>query len=130
MNAAPQPESQPSAKDDRLHDGVARFNRGEFFECHEILEAAWLDASGDEKIFLQGLIQLAVSFYHLRRGNFPGSSRLLRAAVEKLSGAMATDHSVELRELVAVLRPLLEQIESGQASPQMPAPRLQLLRTE
>jgi uncharacterized protein len=130
LNAAPQPEPQPSAKDERLQDGVARFNRGEFFECHEILEAAWLDASGEEKIFLQGLIQLAVSFYHLRRGNFTGSGRLLRAALEKLSGAMGAAHAVELRELVGALPPLLERIESGQASPETPLPRLQLLRTE
>ena len=68
----------------RLREGVGLFNRGEFFECHEVLEAAWLESAGEEKIFLQGLIQVSVSFYHLRRGNFSRLSPLVTRWSEKI----------------------------------------------
>ena len=106
----------------RLREGVELFNRGEYFECHEVLEAAWLEACGADKTFLQGLIQVAVSFYHLRRGNFPGSSRLLRAGLEKLSQCGSRAEIENLKELIAALQPLPEQIAAGSVSSDWPAP--------
>jgi predicted metal-dependent hydrolase len=111
---------------ERLREGVELFNRGEFFECHEVLEAAWLEAAGAEKKFLQGLIQVAVSFYHLRRGNFPGSSRLLRAGLEKLSRSGSRAEIENLAELLTVLQPLPEQIAAGSVSPDWPAPVIEV----
>ena len=57
------------------------FARGEYYECHEVLERIWLR---DKRRFYQGLIQLAVAFYHLSRGNVTGGRKLLAAAEEKL----------------------------------------------
>src|SRR5690242_18943784 len=68
----------------QIRMGVELFNRGEFFECHEVLEQVWLNAQQQKTLFLQGLIQIAVSFYHLRRGNTIGAERLLSAGVSKL----------------------------------------------
>ncbi|MDX6770612.1 MAG: DUF309 domain-containing protein [Elusimicrobiota bacterium] len=39
---------------------------GKYFEAHEELEAGWLKASGDEKVLLQGLIQVAAGLHRLR----------------------------------------------------------------
>ena len=111
---------------ERLRQGIALFNRGEFYECHEVLEAAWLDASGGQKMFLQGVIQLAVAFFHLRRGNSAGSSRLMRAAVEKLSGC-AGAAPVDLPALLEPLQSLAGRIEAGQIPPDFPAPEIRLL---
>jgi len=110
-----------------LRQGIALFNRGEFYECHEILEAAWLEASGSQKIFLQGLIQLAVAFFHLRRGNNAGSSRLLRAGLEKLSGCLASPQPVDLPALLEPLQSLAGRIEAGQIPPDFPAPEIRIL---
>src|SRR5688500_7101970 len=57
------------------------FDRGEDFECHEVLERLWLR---DKNRFYQALIQLAVALYHLSRGNTEGGRKLLAAAEEKL----------------------------------------------
>jgi len=120
------PDPLTSAQHKRLREGLALFNRGEFFECHEVLEAVWLEASGEDKVFLQGLIQVTVSFYHLRRRNFAGSSRLLRAALEKLSSPSRCQQLINTASLLETLRPLPERIEAGQASPDTPAPEIQL----
>jgi len=120
LNSAP----LTSTQSERLRNGIALFNRGEFFECHEVLEAVWLEVSGEDKLFLQGLIQVAVSFYHLRQGNFAGSSRLLRAGVKKLSACAASQQPVDVQAMLHQLEPLPERIEKGQASPETPAPEI------
>ena len=113
-----------SAQVRQLREGLALFNRGDFFECHEVLESVWLEASGEDKVFLQGLIQVAVSFYHLRRRNFAGSSRLLRAALEKLASPSECRHLIDTATLLETLQPLPERIEAGQVSPETPAPEI------
>jgi predicted metal-dependent hydrolase len=114
----------------RLRRGLELFNRGEFFESHEALEAVWLETSGEDRIFLQGLIQVAVSFYHLRRGNFVGSRRLLLAALEKLSGPSECRDLVNTAGLIEMLTPLLASIQSGRASSDTPAPEIRLVSVD
>jgi hypothetical protein len=52
-----------------FHQGVEYFNTAEWFEAHEVWEDIWHLASGDKKMFYQGLIQAAVTIEHVRRGN-------------------------------------------------------------
>ena len=128
--------SKPHPHHDQIREAVHLFNRGDFFECHEVLEAVWLENSGEQKLFLQGLIQVAVSFYHLRRGNFTGSERLLRAALQKLSRSDGQprpladansyyDYGIDVPGLIAFLSPLPDRMKLGMASPEDPAPLLE-----
>jgi predicted metal-dependent hydrolase len=59
---------------------VALYNHRQFFECHEVLEQAWLQAEGRPKDFYKGLIQAAVAFHHWSRGNLPGAMSLYRSS--------------------------------------------------
>ncbi len=68
-----------------LRKGVQEFNSGRFFECHDILEEIWRGAPGPARDFLQGLIHLAVGFYHLNNGNLLGGESQLSKALLKLS---------------------------------------------
>lgn len=67
-----------------IEKGVALFNDREFWHAHEAWEAIWLKATGEEKVFLQGLIQLAAAYHHVQRGTFSGGVRLFDAALRKL----------------------------------------------
>ncbi|HUR81575.1 MAG TPA: DUF309 domain-containing protein [Thermoanaerobaculia bacterium] len=68
-----------------LAEGISLFNDRKFWHAHEAWERDWLAAEGDEKIFLQGLIQLAAAYHHVQRGTFSGGVRLFDAALEKLA---------------------------------------------
>lgn len=73
-----------------LLQAISLLNRGDYFECHEVLEALWQPLPpGPEKTFYQGLIQVAVGLYHQQRGNHVGAVRKLRAGVEKLRAVLA-----------------------------------------
>jgi predicted metal-dependent hydrolase len=66
--------------------GLGHFNAGEFWDAHESWETIWLEAESEVHIFLQGLIQLAAAYHHVKRGTYPGGLRLFDAALQKLEG--------------------------------------------
>jgi len=43
------------------------FNRGEYYEAHDVLEHLWLQCEDEHELFYKGLIQLAGGFVHLRK---------------------------------------------------------------
>jgi hypothetical protein len=69
----------------RLGRGVELFNRGEFFDSHEVLEEAWRGEEGEAKLFLQALIHMAVGMYHWERGNRLGAGRQFEKGLRKLA---------------------------------------------
>lgn len=60
---------------------VRLFNRGEYWESHEVLEGPW---RREGSRFYHGLILYASAFVHARRGNAHG----VRAQLEKAEGAL------------------------------------------
>ncbi|MBS4217260.1 DUF309 domain-containing protein [Bacillus sp. FJAT-49711] len=57
----------------------------DYFECHEVLEDHWKNNGMARDSIWVGLIQMAVSFYHYRRGNIKGSVKLIDKAIRLLS---------------------------------------------
>jgi hypothetical protein len=43
------------------------FNKGEYYEAHDVLEHLWLQCDDSNEPFYKGLIQLAGAFVHLRK---------------------------------------------------------------
>ena len=64
--------------------GVAHFNAREFWDAHEAWEEIWLAAESEVEQFLQGLIQVAAAYHHLKRGTFSGGVRLFDAGLQRL----------------------------------------------
>jgi predicted metal-dependent hydrolase len=62
--------------DPRYLAGIAHFNRGEYFDAHEVWEELWRDGPPADRRFYQSLIQAAVAIYHWGRGNPAGAGRL------------------------------------------------------
>ncbi len=50
---------------------IEKFNEGEYYECHDLLEEIWMENKSDK--FLQGLLQMAVGLYHREYGNIKGA---------------------------------------------------------
>lgn len=95
---------------DELADGVRLFNSGSFWHAHEAWEKLWLVASGDEKAFLQGLIQLAAAYHHVQKGTLRGAPRLFDAALQKLSRVPDGYLGIDRAEAVARARVHREEV--------------------
>ena len=73
----------PAKPDPRLLAGIVLFNRGDFFEAHEVWELLWMDTFGPEKKFYQGLRRkTAVGLCHFCNGNARSALKLYRSSRE------------------------------------------------
>ena len=109
-----------------LFEGRRCFQSGLFFEAHEHWEVVWLAAPEPEKLFLQGLIQVAASFHHFQRGNYAGTVSLFRSALQRLDKYPETFAGVELAPFRVAVRSWLEALESSPPCPPPPVPKLHL----
>ena len=64
--------------------GIAEFNAGEYYACHDTLEALWMDSIDPDKKFYQGVLQIAVACYHLHNRNWRGAVTLLGEGMGRL----------------------------------------------
>lgn len=106
--------------------GVEQFNRGEFFDAHETWEAIWLPASGADKVFLQGIIQLAAAFHHWQRGNARGAWSLSRRALEKLAVSPSLYRGIRVERLRARAIPWVEGWANGSLSAPGLLPKIEM----
>lgn len=102
-----------------LH-GIDLFNRGVFFDAHEVLEDVWRAAPEPEKKFLQGLIQVAVALHHHSRGNIVGCRSLLARAQRNLSLYPSPHQDVNLAALHRDLLAWIAALEQDRAVPPLP----------
>jgi hypothetical protein len=124
-------EPEPPAYPERYKKGVWLFNQRYFFECHEILEAQWMESIGTEKTFYQMIIHCAVTFVHWENANRKGvlslyhtfrqksqavpadaymglNIALLRADMEKLIEPYRTDANLALPALNEIVPPQIQ----------------------
>jgi predicted metal-dependent hydrolase len=96
-----------------LRRGVDEFNRAYFFEAHEILEDVWRETRGPLQLFYQGLIQLAVGFYHLGNGNRRGARNQLEKGLAKLEGFQPVCQGIDVQSLCQDVRCWLNRLKAA-----------------
>jgi hypothetical protein len=100
-----------------LREGVALFNRGEYFEAHEVLETPWKRLRGAERDLYQGLIKAAAAFHHASRGKLRSALLLLRRAVAQLGPLDLEAAPLPLDAWLDDLRGCLAVLEREDGSP-------------
>jgi len=137
LAAAPLPRKAPAQSSGRcgreppaaLLKGIEEFNRQEYFEAHETLEAIWLAERDPIRSLYQGILMVGVGFYHWRRGNWRGAVGKLRGGCDKLAPFRPTCLSIDVERLVQeawALREELERLGRHQLPP-FPPPGLPLV---
>jgi uncharacterized protein len=113
-----------------IEEGIRLFNAQKFFEAHEALEAVWLTSSGEEKVFLHGLIQIAAAFHHQTRRNPAGFRSLLEKGLEKLARVAELKTEIDLSGLDRQLAPwrrFAKRRTASRSGPAPPLPRIEFL---
>jgi uncharacterized protein len=104
--------------------GVAQFNEGCYFECHDTLEDLWSGLRGPSRDFFQGLIQVSVAFYHLSSGNTVGATSMFERALKRFESYPDRYFGLDLAAHRAELRAWLEDVRSADGPPATKAPPL------
>ena len=93
-----------------LRRGIDEFNAGLYFEAHETLEVLWMAEPGDGCLLYQGILQVGVGLYHLRRGNYRGAVNLLAYGLDKLSRLPSPCQGVDVAGLMRQAAACREQV--------------------
>lgn len=123
---------RPIPAADRRHafeEGVAAYDRGDFFEAHELLEPAWMGtAEPAERDLLQGLIKLAAAYVHGVRGNPLGIARNLAGARERLADSIGSPEAaasgIDVPALLAAIDDRLARLAADPTEVTFDAPPL------
>jgi uncharacterized protein len=56
--------------------GLELFNQGAYFEANEELELAWRAERAPVRELYRGILQVAVAYLHIQRGNYRGAAKM------------------------------------------------------
>ena len=116
MTAPPAEPSLDAEEKAALAKGIAEFNAGLFFECHDTLEEMWAGVRGPSRDFFQGMIQVSVAYYHLGNGNAAGAESMMRRALKRLERYPARYAGFDVDAQRSTLVRWLERFAAGDAA--------------
>lgn len=107
------------------------FNRGLYYEAHDVLEQIWLkDRHGINGAFYKGLIQLAGALVHLQKQRMQPACSLLKLASANLALYEGTHEHLDVLGVLAFIEHWIAmlQLRNFQVNPlrEEPAPILRL----
>ena len=105
--------------------GLELLNHGRYFEAHEVLEDVWRATPGQERQFLQGLIQVAVALHHQSTGNLEGAGSVMRRAAHNLSAYSGDFGNIDVSALRTAVERWRRALRDGAAFPE---PTIRILR--
>ncbi len=92
-------------------EGIRLFNQGEFFEAHEELETAWRDEPGPIRSLYQGILQIAVAYFHLTRENYVGAVKVYERALKWLRAYPDSCRGVDVGQLKRDAETVFAEVE-------------------
>ncbi|HEY5038675.1 MAG TPA: DUF309 domain-containing protein [bacterium] len=98
---------------DEYLEGLRLFNKGYYFECHELLEDLWHPSEGQDRLHYQALIQAAVAIHHFKNGNWTGALGLYQKACEKWDKLSPTYMGLHLKGLKEKLDVFFGQVQKA-----------------
>ncbi len=102
----------PGAVPQLVLRGIEEFNAGEFYECHEYLEEAWMQEPRRVRFLYQGILQVGVGFYHLKNGNWRGATGLIRNGTVRLKEFEPESLGIDVASLVRESEACLRKLEA------------------
>lgn len=92
-------------------EGIRLFNAGEFFEAHEELETAWRDETGEVRELYRGILQVAVAYLHITRGNFEGAVKVYGRSLKWTQGWSDVCRGINLKRLRDDAEAVINELE-------------------
>ncbi|WP_434686029.1 DUF309 domain-containing protein [Pseudanabaena minima] len=96
-----------------FEEAIAQFNSGDYYACHDTLEAIWNDAWQSDRAFYQGILQIAVGLYHLKNQNWHGAAILLGEGTSRLPSYLPDYQSIDVETLLEDSLLILRTVQVG-----------------
>jgi len=100
-------------KEEIVAEARSYFNDERYWECHETLEALWRTLSGDEKLFVQGVILVCAAFVHHQKAEDGVAVGVLRRALPQLEWGEEFYGGIDVPSLRSSVRRILRSKSFG-----------------
>ena len=91
--------------------GIEAFNNRQFYDAHECWEELWLEYKLEDATFIQGLIQLSVSYFHYFNGNLKGAKSMIRKCLNKFD-QYESARGIDIYQLKSQINDVKDQYDS------------------
>jgi len=95
----------------RARQGILLFNEGRYFDAHEELEAAWREEKGRIRQLYQGILEAAVTYLHITRGNYAGAVKVYGRSMRWLKDWPEQCRGIEVGQLRRDLAAAIEEMQ-------------------
>tara|TARA_B100000676_G_scaffold240805_1_gene241819 strand:+ start:774 stop:1148 length:375 start_codon:yes stop_codon:yes gene_type:complete len=92
--------------------GIDSFNNKSFYDAHESWELLWTEYALQDALFIQGLIQLSVAFFHITNLNLIGSKNLFNKCLPKLKKFPSNHRDLNLSDIIDSAEESLQMVSS------------------
>jgi predicted metal-dependent hydrolase len=125
MSRVLHPVLTPDERRRLVRQGVDRFNRGEFYDAHEIWEEVWRSNLPEPRTLLQGLIQVAAGMHQiLGLQRKAGPRNTLAKAAAHLEPYMPAALGLDVAGVLAAVEQWRSWLEAGGEKPPLPELRV------
>lgn len=92
-------------------EGMYLFNLRKFFEAHEELEVAWNEETGEVRDLYRGILQIAVTYLHITRGNYDGAIKVYKRSQRWLEGWNDVCRGINIKQFQADAQIVMNALE-------------------
>ena len=91
--------------------GMELFNAGEYWLAHEALEEAWKDESGAVRELYRAILQTAVAYLHITRGNYNSAIKMYGKVQKWIQPWPDVCRGIEIGQLRRNLDAVIEEVK-------------------
>ncbi|PKN95392.1 MAG: DUF309 domain-containing protein [Chloroflexi bacterium HGW-Chloroflexi-6] len=95
---------------EKVLEGIATFNAGDFYEAHDLLEEAWMAETGEIRDLYRGILQVAVCYFHITRQNYEGALKMYARSLKWLTKWQPSCRGVRVTELLRDAETVIEAL--------------------
>ena len=90
--------------------GIDSFNSQRYYDAHEFWEELWSEHLLKDALFVQGLIQASVAYFHITNFNLKGSRNLFNKSLPKLKKFPSNHRNFNLIGFISELEKSKDQV--------------------
>jgi predicted metal-dependent hydrolase len=114
---------------DPLREGINHFNGSRFFDAHVVWETLYQEVQGDDKPFIEALIQLSTACRMIVEfGEIKGPVKLIYQALIRFENYQPTHCDVKVSELRNNMEAWAKELEAAGVRGERPVPKIPLRR--
>ena len=121
-------EVEINSFEDNLFNALNLFNKQKWYEAHDAFEDIWNNVDGDERQVIQGILQVSVSQFHLKKGNLNGATILLGEGLGRIKTRTNINLGIDLKSFCECLENLLRKLQYKEMLNENDKPFLTLIR--